>query len=356
MNTTKYIFLLLCGGQGIFLSLALIFSSIKKRNANIFLGFILILCSIELLNAWAMSFQFHSSPQAIPFWLLGSYLLLPCSLWVFLKYNITPTFEFQKKHLLLFFPALLEIITEFSAFYIRKNTNISIPFLKSTVWFVFTELLPIVWLIGVLVQFFLLLRLDSKQDQQNSSHRFKLYSFILLFSILTILWVADSIFHLPVYSVIELILCLFLFITGYIVYFQPDFFETLAVSKSKSSDELFATYNDDESLTLIKTLLEEDKLYLQPRLTVNQVAERLSLPSRYVSYLINKKFQCNFTTFINQYRVNEVLVRLHDPKESHKTILGIALDSGFSSKSSFNQIFKTIKGKTPSEYLTENRK
>lgn len=356
MDTTKYIFLLLFGGQGILLSLALISSSIKKRNANIFLGFVLAVCSIELLNAWAMSLRFHSSPYAFPFWLLGSYLLLPCSLWVFLMYNSTPTFQFRKNHLLLFLPALLEIITEFAAFYIRRSINISIPFLKSFAWFAFTELLPIVWMAGVLVEFGYLLRKHCREGNLNPSHLYKQYSFLIVFSILTALWIADGIFHLQVYLTIELILCLFLFVMGYIVYFKPDFFETAFVTKSKSTEELFLAYDDEGSLVRLKNLLEQDKLYLKPRLTVNQVAERLNLPSRYISYLINKKFQNNFSTFINQYRVKEVLERLNNPKESHKTIIGIALDSGFSSKSSFNQIFKTIKGQTPSEYLTENKK
>jgi AraC-like DNA-binding protein len=356
MNTLKGIFLLLSGGQGILLSLALIGSSIRKRNANVFLGLLLTVASIELLNAWAMSLRYHSSPNVFPFWLFGSYLLMPCSLWVFFMYNTNPTFRFQKKHLLLFAPALFEIVIEFASFYLRRDTDISIPFLKSSVWFVFTELLPIAWMTGVLVQSAFILQKYSKQSSQNAVHLFKQYSFLIVFSILTVLWIADGIFHLQVYSVIESILCVFIFVMGYIVYFQPEFFETPSVTKSKTAEELFAAYDDDNSLTRLKNLLERDKLYLRPRLTVDQVAEKLNLPGRYVSYLINKKSGSNFAAFINHYRVNEVLARLNDPRESHKTIVGIALDSGFNSKSSFNQIFKTIKGQTPSEYLSENRK
>src|SRR6187431_3449625 len=129
MNTLKDIFLLLSGGQGLLLSLALIISSgIKKRTANIFLGILLMLFSIELLNAWAMSWRYHSSTNPFPFWLFGSYLLLPSSLWVLLMYNTNPAFKFHKWHALLFVPALLEIATEFTSFYLRRNANGSIPF------------------------------------------------------------------------------------------------------------------------------------------------------------------------------------------------------------------------------------
>src|SRR5688572_26110251 len=144
MKTWKEILLLFSGSQGILLALALIISSIRKRNANIFLGLILVVCSVELLNAWAMTLRYHSSANVFPFWLFGSYLLLPCSVWVFLLYNTNPSFSFQKKHLILFIPATLEIVTEFISFYLRRSANVSVTFLKSSAWFVFTELLPIV--------------------------------------------------------------------------------------------------------------------------------------------------------------------------------------------------------------------
>jgi AraC-like DNA-binding protein len=355
MNPLKEVLLLLSGSQGILLALALIISSLRKQNANIFLGLILTVCAVELLNAWAMPW-YHSSAHAFPFWIFGSYLLLPCSLWVFLMYNTNPSFAFQKKHLILFIPALVEIVTEFYSFYLRRTTNTSITFLKSSPWFGLTELLPIVWMIAVLIQYGFLLRKSSRQGGQHPSHLFKQYAFLIVFSILTMLWVADGILQFQVYSIIEGVLCVFLFTLGYVVHFQPGFFETPVVSKSKSPESLFASYNDGDAIQRLKNILENEKLYLKPRLTIDDVAESLQLPSRYVSFLINQKLQSNFNAFVNGYRVKEVLERLNNPKESHKTIVGIALDAGFNSKSSFNQIFKTVKGQTPSEYLSQNKK
>lgn len=331
-------------------------SSIRKQNANIFLGIVLLLCSIELLNVWAMSLGYHSSAGAFPFWLVGSYLLLPCSLWVFLMYETKPLFKFQKQYLLLFLPAAVEIVTEFGAFYLRRYTDVSIHFLKSSLWLGFTEFLPIVWMIGVLIHYGFLLRISMRQTSRGSAQLYKQYIFLIVFATLTFLWIADGIFQFQVYSIIELVLCVFLFSMGYVVHFQPDFFETPSVSKGKSSEDLFAAYNDEDTLQRLKNLLEQDKLYLKPRLTLDEVSEKLALPSRYISFLINKRFQSNFNAWVNGYRINEVLERLKDPKESHKTIFGIALDAGFNSKSSFNQIFKAIKGQTPSEYLSNHRK
>ena len=61
----------------------------------------------------------------------------------------------------------------------------------------------------------------------------------------------------------------------------------------------------------------------------------------------------NFYTLINEYRVQEVIRRMNDKQYQMYTLLAIALDAGFNSKSAFNRIFKQITGKTPSEYKLE---
>jgi AraC-like DNA-binding protein len=66
--------------------------------------------------------------------------------------------------------------------------------------------------------------------------------------------------------------------------------------------------------------------------------------------VINERFQLNFFDFINQYRVSEVKERIADPKNDNFTLLGIALESGFNSKSAFNRIFKKLTGQTPSQF------
>lgn len=344
---------MLAGGQGLLLSFALMASSIRKHSANAFLGILLAVCSVELLNAWSMSIHYHCQPHAFPFWLFGSYLLLPSSLWVFVLYQTKSNFIFRKHHALLFVPALVEIVTEFLVFYFPENPLVTFAFLKSPVWFVFTEVLPVVWMVGVLIRYAMLLRKEDRQVTQPQAY--KQYGFLLVFSILAILWIAEALFYLPVYTFTELLLCLFLYVMGYIVYFQPGFFETPSVAQSHPSEDAFQLYDDAESLLRLQTLLKQEKLYLQPRLKVADVADRLNLPSRYLSYLINKTCQTNFTTFINRYRIEEVLERLQNPQEQHKTIVGIALDSGFNSKSAFNQVFKTVTGQTPSEFLSATK-
>jgi len=80
------------------------------------------------------------------------------------------------------------------------------------------------------------------------------------------------------------------------------------------------------------------------------MAQSLNLSTNHLSQIINEKLEMNFFDFINEYRVNEVKDRLSDPKYKHYTLLAIAFDSGFNSKSSFNSIFKQYTGLTPSEF------
>jgi len=89
---------------------------------------------------------------------------------------------------------------------------------------------------------------------------------------------------------------------------------------------------------------------MRSTLTLQELADELSIASHQLSQVINDRLQKNFFDFINSYRVEEVQVRLLAPEAQNLTILAVALDSGFSSKSSFNTIFKKHTQMTPTEY------
>ena len=100
----------------------------------------------------------------------------------------------------------------------------------------------------------------------------------------------------------------------------------------------------------INSLMTEKKIFLDPALNLTSFAEWIDIAPYQLSKLINERFGKSFTNLINEYRVNEFIDRLNDPSYKDHSIYGIALDSGFKSKSSFNSAFKKITGKTPSEY------
>lgn len=103
-------------------------------------------------------------------------------------------------------------------------------------------------------------------------------------------------------------------------------------------------------LERIRQLLEEEKIYLRTELSLVELAEAAEMSPHQLSRLINEEFGRSFFELINFYRVEEVKQRLCDPRYNALSILGIAMESGFSSKSSFNAEFKKCTGLTPSAY------
>jgi AraC-like DNA-binding protein len=98
------------------------------------------------------------------------------------------------------------------------------------------------------------------------------------------------------------------------------------------------------------TMMEDQKLYKNPELSILDVAQELHTPRHYITQVLNEKMKKNFYTFINEYRIEDVKERLKDPKNNNLTVLAIAYDAGFNSKSSFNTLFKQYTELTPSEF------
>lgn len=102
--------------------------------------------------------------------------------------------------------------------------------------------------------------------------------------------------------------------------------------------------------TRISLDMEQKQYYLDPDLTLTALAEKTETSQAYLSQVINQHFQKNFFDFVNHYRVEEFKRRISDHRHRHLSILGIALECGFNSKSSFNRIFKKLTGENPSSY------
>ena len=101
----------------------------------------------------------------------------------------------------------------------------------------------------------------------------------------------------------------------------------------------------------IEILIQEEKLYQNPELTLTDLAKKLETNASIISKTINQGFQMNFNDCINNYRVEAVKKMLEQGEHKKSTLLGIAFDCGFNSKATFNRAFKKNTGKTPKEYL-----
>jgi len=102
-------------------------------------------------------------------------------------------------------------------------------------------------------------------------------------------------------------------------------------------------------LARVQAHMETERSYLQPDLSLSDLAGRLRMSPTALSKAINTGLGLNFFTFVNGYRVQEAQRRLRDGASS-RTVLEIAQDSGFASKSTFNEVFKRLCGLTPTEF------
>jgi AraC-like DNA-binding protein len=121
--------------------------------------------------------------------------------------------------------------------------------------------------------------------------------------------------------------------------------ETTKYKNSNLNQKLIEQYKSD----LISSM-EIEKMYLNGKLSIVDVSEKLNIPRQYISEVLNEHMDISFQDFVNQYRVEEFILRLKNDQNDHFTLLGIATDVGFNSKSSFNATFKKYKGLTPTQF------
>lgn len=121
------------------------------------------------------------------------------------------------------------------------------------------------------------------------------------------------------------------------------------LKSSTNNDHL----NSEESAVLSAQLLKrlkDDSLYLKPQIRLAEIADEMGIKSYKLSEVINQGLNTNFYELINGLRLEHAMHLMHDPKSDHLNLLGIAMDSGFNSKSVFNDYFRRKTGMTPSEY------
>lgn len=109
----------------------------------------------------------------------------------------------------------------------------------------------------------------------------------------------------------------------------------------------------DQFKKRLADFMEKEKPYLNPEITLPELAKELNLSSNQLSQIINSGFNKNFNEFINEYRVEMVKTKLKDGSSEHLSLLGIAMDCGFNSKATFNRVFKKITNVSPSEFAKQ---
>lgn len=154
------------------------------------------------------------------------------------------------------------------------------------------------------------------------------------------------------FSVMPAIFSILIYIMGYSGLVQPELFtgkekaQAVKYESSKLTPEKKKIF-----LKKLQQAIEEEKCYIDENLTLQNLSRLLDIPANYLSQIINEEFSQNFPDFINNHRIRDARELLQDPRNNHLSILGIAYEVGFNSKSAFYNAFKKHTGMSPSAFL-----
>lgn len=210
----------------------------------------------------------------------------------------------------------------------------------------------------------MLARFTQKINQESSpaerttlfQARFIVFSFLAILSVAILRYFFDLRF--PAYMgytnlILPLGATIFVYTMAYFGLRKAEWsdMETENVSPAKKYERSNLTPERSERyLRKLLDLMESEKPYTDGDLTIQKLAEKLAVPAQHLSQTINERLSQSFSEFINTYRVEEAKRQLLDLKKKHYSILAIAEEVGFNSKSSFNAVFKKHTNLTPSEF------
>lgn len=305
----------------------------------------------------------------------GIYLLHAVMLYIYVETVISKRHRFDKKLLWNLIPVAASYILFLSYFLKSSEYKLAVYYgkIELSEFVVFAVFILLVTFIYFAIKSVRLLNSHKKNVLEEFSFsetvdlswlRNLVYSMLIMGSISAVMAVALSFSGITIYYADfsgYVMITLFIFALGFWGYKQGKIFSydeikntQKKVSGSPSGSEKNISHKIDENLISqadkLKLFIEKEKPYLEPKLSLYQLASSFGITSHQLSFILNNILECNFFEFINSYRVEEVKQRLAQEENKQFTIFAIALDCGFNSKASFNRIFKNFTGKTPSEY------
>lgn len=325
-------------------ALGLLFFTVKSDNkkANVFLGLFLWSLGIEIFHALAQNFsiELHRLPHSL--WFTIPFLML--------YVNQTINKENKMRYLFLFIPGL---IVNLMLFFEREMDSL-----------LFFE-----YLFNIGVLFFILGLLKRHKENVSdyySDLEYKTLSWIkaivFIFLGFHILWIIEDFIGLQneiyaeYFAEISAILTFFMvYWIGYNGFSQPEIFRTKQFFIHEKAKKIInkiseITEKSKEEFEVLKARIETEKLFSNPDLNLQSLADIVHVKEKQLSKLINQHSKTNFYQFVNGFRVNEFKKLLQSPKASQLSILGLAQEAGFASKSTFYTAIKSLEGMTPKEY------
>jgi AraC-like DNA-binding protein len=357
------------GVQGLFLTFILV--SVKKDSyrANKYLSLVVFVLSLTLIISFL---HFTNLIRHVPH-LMGItpifMLLYGPLLFFYVSSYLNPDFRFRWKRLLHFIPFLVQLRFE-------------LPFLMIAGWakqdyimnifedrfFPTLNLESVIKIVHLSIYLALCYGLyrkaaKSTNEKANRSHQRKL-SWVRQRLLLVSCFIWASYVSLYLYdlyalnTIIPILITLAFYSLGYMGFKYPEIVRDIRIRSSTEKYESSNLTVEDKDLHCEQSLrvMRQEKVFIDPELKMGRVAELLNLPVQSLSQIINEKFGQNFSEFINAFRVEEAKKKLLDSNNRHLTILAIAYEVGFNSKSAFNAAFKKATNQTPSQFIRNHNR
>lgn len=193
--------------------------------------------------------------------------------------------------------------------------------------------------------------------------RYLLIGAIVFYAIISLLYIADYLLKLMPYGSLQTtgyaFAAVYTLYLGYYGFKQGDVFTQSKVEIAL--DDLVDKKQESvepaqEEIAELQQLMDREKLHTDPELTLAQLARAAGLTPVRLSSLLNQQMGMNFFEFVNRLRVEEFKQQALSDGGKKLNLMGIAYNSGFNSKPTFNRVFRSYTGKTPSEWLAEQQK
>lgn len=333
--------------QSLLFSLILFSNKGEKKNSNYYLASFLVLLGVQFIFIIVKDIGVKSNFINSSAFLFG-YCYGPI-LYFYTKSLVYKSFDFQRIQLVHFLPGLF--FTSLLILGLPVNEMIGVFMYLSLICYVFVATKDIFNYRKVI---------RETRSEINQINLLWLQKTMILFTIALLLDIFDRFLgsldfyrNLPFTYLIIAFLVNWMFYKGFK---QPQIFlgitkqdEKIVQDKKNISEAKKPNKADSLDLKLIKDFMNNNEVYLNPQLNLDQLSDYLNISPRRLSYLINTFLNINFISFINSYRVKKAkeLIELY---EENETIVSILYESGFNSKSVFNEAFKKNAGITPTEY------
>jgi len=133
--------------------------------------------------------------------------------------------------------------------------------------------------------------------------------------------------------------------------------EPINIAQSTFISTSLLSKNEIENyLEKLDVLMNVEELYMDPSISLRHLAKKLELHPNKLSWLLNEQIGKNFNEYINTFRLITFQEKALNPNNNHLTLLALAYDSGFNSKTVFNAFFKKMEGMTPRTWVNSQKK